>query len=723
MSRRALTIALVGNPNTGKSTIFNYLTGLKQKIGNYPGITVERKAGTLQLNGIRHTVIDLPGAYSLNPKTIDERIAYETLIGEFEHEFSPDLVIVIVDASNLERNLYLASQVMDLGIPMIIALNMMDVARERGISVNPEEIQAQLGIPVVPLAAKREKEIEKLKEAIRVHDLKPAKPLLWNPSDGLRASIEIVKNEWLKRYTKHPETAWNIEALHLISNNFIFEDRKNDPDFETLKTVVEKARRHMEISGENWMAAEVLGRYEFIAACHGENNESEEKKVTLSDKIDSVVTHKVFGPIILILILLVMFQSIFTWAEPFMDLINLVFVDFGAFVSHLIPPGMINDLIVQGVIAGLGGVVIFLPQIMLLFFFISILEGSGYMARAAFIMDGFMSKIGLHGRSVVPLISGFACAVPGIMATRTIENWRDRIITIMVLPFMACSARLPVYALMISAFVPHTYLWGFLSLQGVTFFGLYFLGIVAAIAAAFVMKHLFSNERPAPFIMELPSYKMPNIFSVLRNMVDRGWLFVTKAGKVIMIISIVLWFLASFPKVHKPGTIPIEKTAMTTTNFKPYDSNESSQTQAAYQLTHSYAGQLGHWMEPAIKPLGFDWKLGIGLISSFAAREVMVGTLNTIYSVGGSEGNTTTLKEKMISDRDPQTGKPVYSTLIAISLLLFFALASQCTSTLATVRRETNSWKWPVVMFFYMTGLAYILSFVVYQGGLLLGLG
>lgn len=723
MSRKALTIALVGNPNTGKSTIFNYLTGLKQKIGNYPGITVERKAGILQLDGIRHTVIDLPGAYSLNPKTIDERIAYKTLTGEYEHESFPDLVVVIVDASNLERNLYLATQVMDLEIPMIIALNMIDVAKERGIALNPGQMQAQLGIPVVPMAAKKEKEIEKLKNAIRDHDLKPARPLLWNPSEGLRKAVEIVRDEWLKPYSKHPEVSWNIEALHIISNNFILEDKKADPDFEIFKKVVEKARQHMELAGENWMAAEVLGRYEFISSCQCEMDSKKEKKVTLSDKIDSVVTHKVFGPIILILILLVMFQSIFTWAEPFMDLINLVFVDFGAYVSHLLPPGMLNDLIVQGVIAGLGGVVIFLPQIMLLFFFISILEGTGYMARAAFIMDGFMSKIGLHGRSVVPLISGFACAVPGIMATRTIESWKDRIITIMVLPFMACSARLPVYALMISAFVPHTYLWGFLSLQGLTFFGLYFLGIVMAILAAFVMKHLFSNERPAPFIMELPSYKMPNLVSVLRNMVDRGWIFVTKAGKVIMVISIILWFLASFPKVQKPADLPVEKTATTTNNAKSGEHSESSQSQAAYQLTHSYAGRLGHWMEPAIKPLGFDWKLGIGLISSFAAREVMVGTLNTIYSVGGADGSTATPKQKMVSERDPKTGKPVYSTLIAISLLLFFALASQCTSTLATVRRETNSWKWPVVMFIYMTGLAYILSFVVYQGGLLLGLG
>ena len=728
MNRQQLTIALVGNPNTGKTTIFNSLTGLKQKIGNYPGVTVERKIGSLLLEGVKHTIIDLPGTYSLNPKSIDERIAYETLIGEYEHEATPDLAVVIVDASNLDRNLYLATQVMDLGIPMIIVLNMMDVAEERGIKVDPAVIQNHLGVPVVPMVAKRDREIVKLREAITQHDLTPASPLLWNPSDGLQHATGIVKDEWLKPHTKLPEASWNVEALRLLSNNHVLDELKDHPDFGMAKTVIEKARRHMEESGDNWMAAEVMGRYNFIAECRDGQDESTESKSTLTDKIDSVVTHKIFGPIIFVLVLLVMFESIFTWATPFMDLIDLAFIKFGAVVSHLLPPGMLNDLIVQGVIAGLGGVVVFLPHIMFLFFFISILEGSGYMARAAFVMDGFMSRIGLHGRSVVPLISGFACAVPGIMATRTIESWRDRLITIMVLPFMSCSARLPVYALMISAFIPRKFIWGFISLQGLTFFGLYIFGIITAIAAAFVMKHLFSNEKPTPFLMELPSYKMPSWSSVFRNMIDRGWIFVTEAGKVIVAISIILWFLASFPRVQKPDTNltgdNIQKTSQAIEQSPASkDSFDPSETQAAYQLTHSYAGMFGHFMEPAIRPLGFDWKLGIGLISSFAAREVMVGTLNTIYSIQDENGSVVTLKQKMINDKDPRTGKSVYSTLTAISLMLFFALACQCMSTLATVRRETNSWKWPAVMFLYMTSLAYVVSLFVFQGGLLLGLG
>ena len=728
MDRNQLTIALVGNPNTGKTTVFNALTGLKQKIGNYPGVTVERKTGVLQLDGVRHTVIDLPGTYSLNPKSIDERIAYETLIGKYEYEATPNLAIVIVDASNLERNLYLVTQVMDLGIPMIVALNMMDVAEERGINADPQLIQNLLRVPVVPMAAKREKEIKKLREAISRHDLTPAKPLLWSPSDGLQQSITLIKDEWLKPYTRLPENSWNVEALRLLSNTHILDELKDDPEFESAKKVVEKARKQMEGSGENWMAAEVMGRYNFIAGYRGEQDESSGSKPTLTDRIDAIVTHKILGPIVFILILLVMFESIFTWATPFMDLIDLGFIKLGTVVSHLLPAGILNDLIVQGVIAGLGGVIVFLPQIMFLFFFISVLEGTGYMARAAFVMDGFMSRIGLHGRSVVPLISGFACAVPGIMAARTIESWRDRLITIMVLPFMSCSARLPVYALMISAFIPRTFIWGFISLQGLVFFGLYLFGIITAIIAAFVMKHLFSNTRPTPFIMELPSYKMPRWSSVFRNMVDRGWIFVTEAGKVIVAISIILWFLASFPKVHKPGEntsgTKMEHTSQVLSRHQQKkDSFDPSESQAAYQLTHSYAGMFGHFMEPAIKPLGFDWKLGIGLISSFAAREVMVGTLNTIYSIQDENGSIATLKQKMIADRDPRTGKSVYSTLTAISLMIFFALACQCMSTLATVRRETNSWKWPVVMFLYMTSLAYLVSLFVYQGGLMLGLG
>jgi ferrous iron transport protein B len=718
LKNKSLTIALAGNPNTGKSTLFNALTGLKQKVGNYPGVTVERKTGSVEIDGISHKVIDLPGTYSLNHKKVDERIAYQTLIGKYEHEETPDLAVLVLDATNLDRNMYLATQVMDLGIPMIVLLNMSDLAEERGIAVDVEQVQDRLGVPVLPIVAKDKKDIQKVRQAIADHDLSSPQPLSWKPKESLSEAISLIKEEWLHPHTDLPDRAHPIEALRLISNNQVTDDFHNHPRKEVAEEIIAKAQARLEKEGENPSAAEVMARYDFIEECtQNENGDHQtEESDTLSDKIDAVVTHKFMGPVLLVAILLLMFQAIFSWAEPFMNLIDLFFVQAGNTVAETLPPGILNDLLVEGIIAGLGGVVIFLPQIMFLFFFISVLEGTGYMARAAFVMDGFMTRIGLHGRSVVPLISGFACAIPGIMATRTIESWTDRLITIMVLPFMACSARLPVYALMISAFVPSENVLGFISMQGLTFFGLYIFGIVMAILAAWVMKTFFTDGESTPFMMELPSYKMPKWSAVFYNMFERGWIFVKEAGKIIMAISIVLWFLASYPKVEVPQSVT--NGSNVTNTEVAFNAQESV---SSYKLKHSYAGQVGQFIEPVIEPLGFDWKIGIGLITSFAAREVMVGTLNTIYSVGESDGSTTTLKQKLINDKNPETGEPVFSTLSAISLMVFFALAMQCMSTLAIVRRETNSWKWPIVMFTYMSVLAYLCSLIVYQGGLLLG--
>jgi ferrous iron transport protein B len=700
---KPLHIALVGNPNTGKTTVFNSLTGLRQKVGNYPGVTVERKAGTVTINSIQHIVVDLPGTYSLNPKTLDETIAYETLIGKNAADPIPDLVLVILDASNLERNLYLATQVLDLGLPCLILLNMIDLAEDRGISVNPLLISRKLGVPVVPIVAKTAKESEKIKEAIASHTLSASPRFRWKPSENVKKALDILENEWMKPYSRVAEHAHLVESLRLLSNEKASETYKLNPNKTNLDKALIKARRVLDDARENWMAVEVLARYQFIGDIASEATQKEDPRATITDQIDKFVTHKILGPIIFVVLLLIMFQSIFSWAEPFMDLIDWAFVETGSWVAQTLPPGMLNDLLVEGVIAGLGGVIIFLPQIMFLFFFISILESSGYMARAAFVMDRFMTKIGLHGRSVVPLMSGFACAVPGIMATRTIENWRDRLITIMVLPFMACSARLPVYALMIAAFIPQTYIFGIIPLQGLTFFGLYLFGIFMAIVSAWVMKKVFKTGKESPFIMELPSYKFPKWSSVFHTMFDRGWVFVTEAGKIIMAISIVLWFLSSFPKYD------------IALNELPEGSTIES-----IQLKHSFAGQIGQLIEPVVKPLGFDWKIGIGLITSFAAREVMVGTLNTIYSIEDEGDGISTLKVKMANDKTPN-GKPIYSALTAISVMIFFALAMQCMSTLAIVRRETNSWKWPSVMFIYMTTLAYLSSFITFQIGTLLG--
>ncbi len=706
MKKQSLTIALVGNPNTGKSTVFNGLTGLKQKVGNYPGITVERKTGSLRVNGSVHKVIDLPGTYSLNHKQLDEKIAYETLTGQYEHEDRPDLAVVVLDSSNLDRNMFLATQIMDLQMPMIVLLNMSDLAQKKGVHPNPDKISKALGVPVIPIVAKNKREIEKVRQAIYDHNLQPPQPMKWAPHESLKEAVEKICEKWIKPHTDLPENSHNIEALRLISDEEAI-DKLIHPKKETARKIVAEVLEQMERAGQNPMAAEVMKRYDFIETCTQNGQALQEESETWSDKIDKVVTHKVAGPFIFVAILLLMFQAIFTWAEPFMTFIEVMFVEVGNFVATALPPGILNDLLVEGVIAGLAGVIVFLPQIMFLFFFISILEMTGYMARAAFVMDGFMTRIGLHGRSVVPLISGFACAIPGIMATRTIENRKDRLITIMVLPFMACSARLPVYALMISAFVPDIEVIGFIGLQGLTFFGLYIFGIVMAVGAAWVMKKFFTGGKPTPFLMELPDYKMPKWSAVFHNMFERGWIFVKEAGKIIIAISIVLWFLASYPNVNVPQRV-IEN---------------PNKTAASYQLKHSYAGQFGQFIEPVIEPLGFDWKIGIGLLTSFAAREVMVGTLNTIYSVGSSGTDVVTLEQKLIKAEDPETGEPVYSTLTAISLMIFFALAMQCMSTLAIVRRETNTWKWPLVMLTYMTTLAYICSLIVYQAGTALGWG
>jgi ferrous iron transport protein B len=709
------TIALVGNPNTGKSTLFNALTGLKQKIANYPGVTVEKKVGFTTINGEKVRVVDLPGTYSLNPKQLDEKIAYEVLAGKYEYEPAPDLAIVVIDASNLDRNLYLATQVMDLGIPVVIALSMIDVARDRGIAINSKKISKRLGVPVIPIIAKNAGEADKVLQYIADTEITAPGAFSWQPGEDLESVVEYIVENWIRKESDIPERAWKIEALRFLGNDHAINEIPELEKQHTLRNVVEEARKKLDESGKNYAAEEVLRRYDFIETCTSSSvTTSSDVSENISDKIDAFVTHKYLGPIIFAGILLLMFQAIFSWAEPFMNLIDLTFIETGNWIAESLPEGMLNDLLVEGVIAGLGGVVIFLPQIMFLFFFISILEGTGYMARAAFVMDGFMTRIGLHGRSVVPLMSGFACAIPGIMATRTIENWRDRLITIMVLPFMACSARLPVYALMIAAFIPDTSVLGIITLQGLTFFGLYIFGIVMAILSALVIKQFFSSKEQSPFIMELPAYKMPKWSSVTHNVYDRGKVFVVEAGRIILAISIVLWFLASFPNVEIPDNLRAEQAALNPAT----ETISQAQLEASYKLEHSYAGQFGHLIEPAIEPLGFDWKIGIGLITSFAAREVMIGTLNTIYSVEDEGGEALSLQKKLQRDVNETTGEPVYNVWTALSLMIFFALAMQCMSTIAIVRRETNSWKWPAIMFTYMTGLAYLCSFIVYQAGM-----
>jgi ferrous iron transport protein B len=789
--KKVLTIALVGNPNTGKSTLFNALTGLRQQIANYPGITVERKTGIVTIGDKTCRITDLPGTYSLNSKKMDERITSRALFGtvrnrgngsEGRDEVSsgrngishpnrvdddrsgsyaepPDLVLNVVDASNPDRNLFLTTQLLDTGLPMLVVLTMDDIARQKGIAPDPEKLQIKLGVPVISVTATDRRAADTVKNAIQKVPLTGSVPLKWHPDPALLLAVEHVTANWIEPHTSLPPSAHIIEALRLISDEQItspFYESAAPPELQmTAQTVADEARAMIRQAGGNPVAVEVLNRYDFIGDCTSISaTRSAGAHQAITDRIDAVVTHRVFGPAIFALILMLIFQAIFSWAAPFMDLIDLVFVTSAAWLSANLPSGILNDLLTEGVLAGLGGVVIFLPQILFLFFFINILEGSGYMARAAFVMDGLMSRIGLHGRSVVPLVSGFACAIPGIMATRNIENPRDRFITIMVLPFMTCSARLPVYALLIAAFIPPTLVLGFLSMQAVVFFGLYFFGIFMAVLAALVLNRILPKGKPNPFVMELPNYRMPDWRVVFTNAIDRGRVFVAEAGKIIIAISIVLWFLASYPKVdggpqasgtdvpesgpayamaEAPGSALQTRDARTggdetfaadgngnppssLTGLLPNgESVRADETTEALQLKNSYAGQFGSLIEPVIRPLGFDWKIGIGLITSFAAREVIVGTLNTIYSIGADNGSAEPLRQKLINDTHADTGQPVYTIATALSLMVFFALAMQCMSTIAVVRRETGTWKWPLVMLGYMTTLAYVCSFVTYQ--------
>ena len=641
MDPATLTIALAGNPNAGKTTLFNALTGLKQKVANYPGVTVERKSGPWMIDGCTATIIDLPGLYSLDTTSLDEQIAGDVLHGKVDGIARPDVVIAVVDATNLERNLYLVTQILEFGIPVVIALTMIDVFEKQKHEIDIKKLSEKLGTPVVAVNTKS-----------------------WRGLDELGAAVN--------------------EAVHTHSAPIFTLDGKLG-------------------DGTN---AEIFARYNFISDAIQESVKHNDREAhRLSEKIDHVLTHRVFGLLILVGVLLLIFQTIFTWAVLPMDLLANAFTSMGDAVRSVLAPGMLTDLIVDGIIAGVGGVLVFLPQILLLFLFISLLEDSGYMARAAFLMDKLMSRVGLHGKSFLPLMSSFACAIPGIMATRTIENSRDRVATILIAPFMSCSARLPVYTLMIATFFAGEVVLGFISLGAVLMLAMYALGILVAVIIAFILKRTLLKAPPPPFIMELPPYRMPNLRTVFLNMFERSWLFVKRAGTVILAISIILWALMYFPRSIQPTAV------------------SDQQVSEAEQLENSYAGKLGKAIEPVIAPLGFDWKIGVALIASFAAREVFVSTMAIIYNVGSDANEESqTLISAIQNDKKPD-GTPVWTPLTGLTLMVFFVLAMQCMSTVAVVRRETNSWRWPIFMVVYMTGLAYLASLITYQGGKALGFG
>ena len=725
-------VVLTGNPNCGKTTLFNALTGLRAKVGNYPGVTVERKEGRLigTSKADPIVVLDLPGTYSLSPQSLDEQIARDVLFHRLPEVPPPALVVVVVDASNLQRNLYFATQVVELGYPTLIALNMIDVAANNGHQIDSTQLSQALGVPVFPIIASTGQGVTALREQIKaraIHKDPPVKPRLFCelPTAFSKASIALEEILHADFPNAHFQAA--AEALLVLSDERFLTSSKAHYSGRLVENV-QAARSRFEKLGVDWRTGAIEARYSRIAQI--------EQAVTVtsanvgeafSDKLDRVVTHRFWGVLIFIAVMALIFQSIFSFARIPMDLIQSAIDHLGTATSQLLAPGPLNDLLVKGIIKGVGAVVVFLPQICLLFFFIGLLEDTGYMARAAFLMDRFMSKVGLHGKSFIPMLSSFACAIPGIMATRTIETAKDRLVTILVAPLMSCSARLPVYTVLIGACIPNLTVLGFLKLPGLTMLTMYLLGIVVALLMAWLFKKTLLKGPTPMLIMELPPYKRPLARVVARHMWDRSKLFLRRAGTVILGINILLWFLASYPR----STQIEQQFAVRREAVKTLPQPEQvrrlvtlDKEQAGESLRDSFAGRLGRLIEPAIAPLGFDWKIGIGIVASFAAREVFVSTMSLVYNVGDyekSEAATQSLQDTLRAQRHPD-GSPVYTTLLALTLMVFYVFALQCVSTVAVVRRETNSWKWPLFQWLYMGALAWTLAFLTYHGGRLLGM-
>ena len=697
-----LRVALVGNPNTGKSTLFNVLTGLNQKIGNFPGVTVDKKTGFTTLpDGRKAEIVDLPGTYSLYPKSQDESIVFSVLADE-ANPLKPDLVVVILDATNLKRNLLLYTQVADLKIPVIIALNMIDLAHRSGIVINIDLLAKKLGVPVVPISARKIEGIQQLKEAISYAN---QVALQEDSIDVESIAPELIAKIKQEIHVENPYFALQLAHQH-----------------ETLKFLsaqesdtIENIEKEFAFHSQKAQGKETIARYSFINELLYDTVKKPEaaQDESTSNRIDKILTHKVFGFILFFAILMFMFQAIFSWSAYPMELIANLFVWVQDKLHQTLPAGPLTNLLVDGVIAGLSGVMVFIPQIAILFAFISILEDTGYMSRVTFMMDKLMRKVGLNGKSVVPLIGGFACAVPSIMSTRTIENWKDRMITIMVTPLVTCSARLPVYTLLIALVVPNRNVWWVFNMQGLALTGMYIFSLISAVVVAFVFKLVLKGRERGYFIMELPVYRMPRWKNVAYSMYERAKTFVLQAGKVIIAVSVILWVLASYG----PGNRfeKIDQKYKQLQYIKTMQPDSLNRVIASEKLENSYAGVLGHVIEPVIRPLGFDWKIGIALVTSFAAREVFVGTMATIYSVNGSTEKMESVQQKMHDAKNPKTGQPVFTVAVAFALMMFYAFAMQCASTVAVVYRETKNWRWPAVQFAYMGVLAYIASFVAYH--------
>jgi ferrous iron transport protein B len=743
--RPEFTIALVGNPNTGKSTLFTALAGVRQRVGNYPGVTVEKKLGRMSLDAMACQLVDLPGTYSLAPRSPDEMVAVDVLLSRRPDCPRVDAVLSIVDASNLERNLYLVSQVLELGLPTVVALNMVDIARAKGLSIDVERLRRQLGVPVVAVRANRKIGVTDLKRAIGEALAAPARLERESPFPReFREETARLQATWTAAQAEtptngHPPLArYLAERLLLDTSGYLERALAADGAAQAAFEQLPLARKRLAKAGQAVPAIEAQARYAWASrVLSGVVTRPAKPLVTKSDWIDRVLIHKLWGTLVFAALMIVLFSSVFIVADPVMNAIDGAMGSVGELAAGWLPPGPFQSLVVDGVIGGVGSVLVFLPQILFLFLFIGMLEDCGYMARAAYLMDKLMTRVGLSGKSFIPLLSSFACAIPGVMATRVIENRRDRLTTILVAPLMSCSARLPVYAVLIGAFIPaRRVLGGLVPLQGLTLFAMYLLGIATAAAVALVLKKTLLRGPTPAFVMELPSYKWPSPRIVGLRMAERGWAFVRRAGTLILAVSVLVWAASYYPHnaaevedVLAPRRAVLEaKLAQLGANAPDRAAVETkladidNQIASAYQRD-SVLGHLGRAIEPAVRPLGWDWRIGCAAIASFPAREVVIGALGVIYNLGseldvGEQSDQDRLGARMHAAVWDQTGEPVYSVPVALSIMVFFALCAQCAATLVVIRRETNSWRWPAFTFMYMTTLAYLGALATYQIGM-----
>jgi ferrous iron transport protein B len=751
-----VTVALIGNPNTGKSTLFNALAGVRQRTGNYPGVTVEKKEGRMTIEGRPYVIIDLPGTYSLAPRSLDEMVAVDVLLGRRRDVPPPDVVLCIVDASNLDRNLYLVSQVLELGRPTVLAVNMVDVAESRGLKLDLLKLEQHLGIPVVAVQANRKVGVDTLVQKLaactpgaRTTPTSPFPPAFVDEVSRLEQREREEGQPVLPRYL--------LERLLLDTTGYL-EQAELPGVTPGVLAEVRDARERLAKAGLPVPGVEAMARYQWVGRMlDGVQQRPARRPVTFGDKVDRVLTHWFLGTFVFVLLMVLMFQSVFWMAEPASAVIDWGKSAIANWVDSQLAPGPLHSLVMNGVVEGVGGVLVFLPQIFTLFFFIAVLEDCGYMARAAYLMDRLMSRVGLSGKSFIPLLSSFACAIPGIMSTRVIENRRDRLVTMLVAPLMSCSARLPVYTLLVGAFIPNRrYLGGLVGLQGLTMFSMYALGVVMAVVVALVLKRTLLRGVTPPFVMELPSYKTPGLSVVLLRMIESGWSFVRRAGTLILTVSVVVWAAAYYPRDLKqidPDLLSQRDAAHADVErleaeiaalpeplagsreqdarraeldvhlgaAREVSSHKDDELEGAFLRT-SYLGRLGHLIEPLVRPLGWDWRLGCAAIASFPAREVVVATLGVIYNLGADEeAESESLRDTLRAATWDGSDRKVFNVPVALSLMVFFSLCAQCASTLAVMRRETNSWRWPVFTFVYMTSLAYITAFAVYQIGMMCG--